>query len=109
MDCVCLKQRAKRNIWNRGGGGEGVRTTLSKEDLYPTPDKRIVIELSRMKWTGPLALTREMRSAYKVLHGNVNGKDSLEDVGVEWEGSIKTSGLACGPVVPADDGGSTRL
>jgi len=54
-----------------------------------------------MRWAGPLAPMRESRNAYLVLVGRTEGKNHMEDVGVDgriilkcilkkWEAGVRT-------------------
>ena len=51
-------------------------------DLYPSPNIVHVIKL-RMRWVGYVACIGQRRSTYRVLVGKPEGKDYLEDPGVD--------------------------
>jgi hypothetical protein len=42
-----------------------------------------VIKSRRMKWAGHAACTGDRRNAYKILVGNLKGRDHLEYLGVD--------------------------
>jgi hypothetical protein len=42
-----------------------------------------VIELRRMRWVGRIARTEEIRDAYNILIGKPEGKNHLEDPGID--------------------------
>jgi len=51
-------------------------------DLYSTPNIVWVIK-SRMRWAGHVARTGESRGKYRVLVGKPEGKNHLEDPGID--------------------------
>jgi hypothetical protein len=52
-------------------------------NLYPSPDIIRQIKSSRMRWAGHAARMGEGRNVYRVLVGKPEGKDHLEDQGVD--------------------------
>jgi hypothetical protein len=67
--------------------------------LYSSPDIIRQIKSRRMRWAGHVARTGEGRNVYTVLVGKPEGKDSLEDQGVDGRmGSKWTLGRLVGGV-----------
>ena len=52
-------------------------------DLYCSPNIVQVIKSRRMRWAGHLERMRERRGVYRVLVGKPEGKNNLEDPGVD--------------------------
>ena len=52
-------------------------------DLYSSPNIIHVIKLRRMRWVGHVAHMRERRGVYRVLLVKLEGKDHLEDPGID--------------------------
>jgi hypothetical protein len=52
-------------------------------NLYSSPDIIRQIKSRRMRWAGHVARMGEGRNVYRVLVGNPEGKDRLEDKGVD--------------------------
>jgi len=53
------------------------------DSLYASPNFMRVIKSRRMKWAGHAACAGDMRNAYKILVGNLKGRDHLEYLGVD--------------------------
>jgi hypothetical protein len=51
--------------------------------LYSSPDIIRQIKSRRMRWAGHVARMGEGRNGYRVLVGKPEGKDHLEDQGVD--------------------------
>jgi hypothetical protein len=51
--------------------------------LYSSPDIIRQIKSRRMRWAGHVARMGEGRNVYRVLVGSAEGKDYLEDQGVD--------------------------
>jgi len=49
--------------------------------LYTSPNVIRVIKSRRMLWVWHVARMGEMRSAYSILIGELNGRDHLDDLG----------------------------
>ena len=58
-------------------------------DLYYAPNILLVIKSRRMRWTGYVAFTREMRGAYRLLVGKPGGKRTLGRSSRRWEDKLK--------------------
>ena len=52
-------------------------------DLYCSPNIVRVIKSRRMRWTGHVACMEERRGVYRVLVGKPEGKNHLEDPGID--------------------------
>ena len=52
-------------------------------DLYSSPNIIHVIKLRRMRWVGHVAHMGERRGVYRVLLVKLEGKDHLEDSGID--------------------------
>jgi hypothetical protein len=52
-------------------------------NLYSSPDIVRQIKSRRMRWAGHVARMGEGRNVYRVLEGTPEGKDHLEDQGVD--------------------------
>jgi len=52
-------------------------------DLYCSPSIVWVIKSRRMRWMGHVACMGESRGVYRVLVGKTEGKNHLEDPGIE--------------------------
>jgi len=52
-------------------------------DLYCSPNIFRVIQSRRMRWAGHVACMGERRGAYRDLVGKLEGKNHLEDAGVD--------------------------
>jgi hypothetical protein len=52
-------------------------------DLYCLPNIIRVIKSRRMRWAGHVTRMGERRDAYRVLMGKLEGKNHLEDPGVD--------------------------
>jgi hypothetical protein len=62
-------------------------TTLCSEELYDLcccPNVSRVTKSRRMRWAGHVASIGERRGSCRVLVGDLNERDHLEDLGVEW-------------------------
>ena len=62
------------------------RIKLHNEELkvlYSSPSIIRVIKSRRMKWVGHVARMEERRGVYRVLVGNMRGRDHMEDRGVD--------------------------
>jgi hypothetical protein len=57
--------------------------TEELNDLYSSPNIIRVIKLRRMRWAGHVAHTGEKRGVYRVLVGKPEGRDHLEDPGID--------------------------
>jgi len=57
--------------------------TEELNDLYSSPNIIQVIKLRRMRWAGHVAHTGEKRGVYRVLVGKPEGRDHLEDPGID--------------------------
>jgi len=56
---------------------------LELNDLYVSPNFERVIKSRRTRWAGHVAHTGERRGLYRVLVGKPEGKNHLEDPGVD--------------------------
>jgi hypothetical protein len=52
-------------------------------DLYSSPNIVRVLKSRRMRWVGLVACMEERRSVYRALVGKPEGKNQLEDPGVD--------------------------
>jgi hypothetical protein len=52
-------------------------------DLYSSPNIIRVIKLRRMRWAGHVARMEQGRGAYRILVGRPEGRNHLEDPGVD--------------------------
>ena len=52
-------------------------------DLFCSPNIVRVIKSRRMRWTGHVACMEERRGVYRVLVGKPEGKNHLEDPGID--------------------------
>jgi hypothetical protein len=68
-------------------------------NLYSSPDIIRQIKSRRIRWPGNVARMGEWRNVYRVLVGKLEGKEHLEDQGVDGRtGSKWTSGRLVGGV-----------
>jgi hypothetical protein len=70
----------------------GVRRKLHNEELhglYSSPSIVRVIKARRMRWAGHVARMGEMRGAYNILVGRLEGRRPLERPRRRWEDNIK--------------------
>jgi hypothetical protein len=75
---------AEENIrTKKGGSNRRLEKTTQEElhDLYCSLDIR-VIKSRRMRWTGRVARMGAMRSAYRILVGNLKVRDHFGDLEV---------------------------
>ena len=56
---------------------------MELNDLYVSPNFERVIKSRRTRWAGHVAHTGERRGLYRVLVGKPEGKNHLEDPGVD--------------------------
>jgi hypothetical protein len=57
--------------------------------LYSSPSIVRVIKARRMRWAGHVACMGEVRGAYSILVGRLEGRRSLGRPGHRWEDNIK--------------------
>jgi hypothetical protein len=62
-----------------------VRRLYNEElhNLYPSPNIIRVIKSRRMRWAGHIARMRDIRNAYNIVVGKLEGKSHLEDLDVD--------------------------
>jgi hypothetical protein len=58
-------------------------------NLYASPHIIMMIKSRRVGWAGDVALMGEMRNAYKILVGKLEGKRPLEKPRRRWENDIR--------------------
>jgi hypothetical protein len=58
-------------------------------DLYSAPNIIWVIKSRRMRWAGYVARMGEGRGTYRILLGRPEGRNHLEDPGVDWRIILK--------------------
>jgi hypothetical protein len=75
----------------REEGAGGWRSLHNEEhyDLYTSPNIIRVIISRRLRWVGQVAHMGEMRSAYNVLVGKLEGKKPLGRPRCRWEDNIR--------------------
>jgi hypothetical protein len=82
-----FENRLLRKIFGpKRDGVTGEWRRLHKKELYAlyfSPDIIRVIKSRRLRWTGHVARMEERRGAYKVLVEKLEGKNHLEDPGVD--------------------------
>jgi hypothetical protein len=54
-------------------------------NLYESPNIIRVIKSRKIRWTGHVACKGELRNSYSILVRKPEGKDHLEDLGVDGE------------------------
>jgi len=58
-------------------------------DLYCSPNIFRVIKWRRMRWSGLVARMGGRRGVYRILVGNPEGKNQLEDTVVDWRITLR--------------------
>jgi hypothetical protein len=82
-----FENRVLRRVFGAKGEEEagGWRKLHNEElhNLYASPNVIRVIKSRGMKWAGLVACMREMRNAYKIMVGKVEGRDHSEELGID--------------------------
>jgi hypothetical protein len=88
---VChVKVRTKVEGVQEQGDWENDWTETELHNLYYSSDIIRMIKSRRMRWAGQVARMGEMRIAYKILVGHLEGKRLFGGPRHRWEDNIKT-------------------
>jgi hypothetical protein len=55
------------------------------ENLYSHQMPSQLSDQGRMRWAGHVALMGKMRNASSILVGQLNGRDHLRELGIDWK------------------------
>jgi len=76
----------KRCVWMMTTNKQTNKQTSSgKNSQCPLTYPLLLIKPRRMRWTGHVACTGEMRHSYKILVGNMKERDHLDDLRSRWK------------------------
>jgi hypothetical protein len=78
-----FENRVLRRIFGPKRGEVKGECNEELNDLYSSPNIIRVIKSRRMRWEGHVAGMREGRGAYRILVGRPEGRNHLEDPGVD--------------------------